>query len=388
LFILEEPYISEFLALTVAESSRPVLATPFASRRLNGTTASLLQSPAFAEQARQPGARIYSNSENAIAWVAENLTDTALPRMITVLKDKIAFRELLRPSFPDYPFAEVCVADLDPAVLPLPVPFVIKPAVGFFSLGVHVVERAEAWPDTVAAIREDVERAARFYPPEVLGLERYVAEGIISGEEFAVDAYFSATGEPVLVNIMGHLFASDTDVSDRVYYSSPALIEQWREPFERFLGELGRLADLRDFPVHAELRVDEHGRIAPIEVNPMRFGGWCAADMTHHAWGENPYRLYLEDRRPDWDRILSEREGRAVGLVIADFPGSVDRGAIESVDYDRFLSRFSRPLELRPIDFRRYPVFAFLFTEVAENDMGELREVLGEDLTGYLSMRE
>jgi hypothetical protein len=278
------------------------------------------------------------------------------------------------------------VADLDPDAPPLPAPFVIKPAVGFFSLGVHVVESEAAWPAVVTALRSEVQSAASFYPEQVLGLERFVAEEIIEGEEFAVDAYFSAAGEARVIGIMGHLFAGADDVSDRVYYTTPEIIARWCEPFAAFLSELGRIADLRDFPVHAEFRVDSSGGIAPIEVNPMRFGGWCAADMAHHAWGVNPYLCYLEDTTPDWDRILAEHAGEATGLVIADFPGSINRDAIESVDYDGYLARFSAPLELRPVDFRRQPVFAFLFTRVSASDMSELTEVLHADLSDYLRM--
>jgi hypothetical protein len=376
-FILDEPYVSDFLAATVAASDRPSLATPMATARLAGTDATLLDSAAFADAARTPGTRIYANSENSIGWIAENLADT----------DKVAFRQLVSPLFPDYRFCELCVADLNPATLPLPAPFIIKPAVGFFSLGVHVVESAEAWPQVVSAIRSEVESAASFYPEQVLGLDRFIAEEVIEGEEFAVDAYFSATGEARVIGIMGHLFAGADDVSDRVYYTTPEIIAKWREPFAAFLSEMGRMANLRDFPVHAEFRVDAAGRIAPIEVNPMRFGGWCAADMAKHAWGINPYLCYLEDTQPDWDRILEEHAGEATGLVIADFPGTIDRTRIESVDYDAYLARFSAPLELRPTDYCRQPVFAFLFTRVPANDLSELHEVLHADLTCYLQMR-
>ncbi len=387
MFILDDPYVSDFLAATVAASARPALATPMARERLAGSAATLLDSAAFAQAARRPGARIYANSENSIGWIAEHLADTQLPRMIAAFKDKVAFREMLRPLFPDYRFAEVRVTDLDPAAPPLPAPFVIKPAVGFFSLGVHVVESSEAWPAVVSAIRSEVRTAADFYPSEVLGLERFIAEEIIEGEEFAVDAYFSATGEARVIGIMGHLFAGADDVSDRVYYTTPEIIERWREPFTAFLSELGRIAELRDFPVHAEFRVDSAGRIAPIEVNPMRFGGWCAADMAHFAWGINPYLCYLDDTEPEWDRILTEHAGEATGLVIADFSASIDRAQIESVDYDAYLARFSAPLELRPTDYCRQPVFAFLFTRVPADDMSELHEVLHADLSCYLRMR-
>jgi hypothetical protein len=389
-FILEEPYVSELLASTVAQLGLPVLDTPMARRRLTGPNAVPLSSDAdFAAAASLPGSRLYSNSENAIGWIAEHLADTDLPRMIEQFKDKVAFRELIADLYPDYRFFGVSLSELRTFdVSSVRAPFIVKPSVGFFSMGVHVVDSAEAWPATVAEIEREVEQFASIYPEQVLGLDRFVVEEVIQGEEFAVDAYFDAEGTPVLVDVYAHLFASADDVSDRVYYTSAETIERLGPPAMEFLAEIGRRARLADFPVHAELRIDSRGRVAPIEVNPMRFGGWCATDLAHFAYGVNPYRCYLLGERPDWARIARETAGRTTALIVSDLPSSVDLQAIESVDYDGFASRFSRVLELRPTDYNSYPVFAFTFVEVPSDDLGELRGVLGADLREHLRMRE
>lgn len=385
MFILDEPYVSEYLKAVVIDSGQPVLQTPMAAKHLADTNAQLLSSAEFARKAIEDGARIYTNSENAIGWLVDNLGETDLPRQISILKDKVRFRELVRELHPEFVFREVRLDDLDKVDLSmLPKPFVIKPAVGFFSLGVHMVDSDEAWPGVVQALRSDIERSAAFYPEQVLEMGRFIIEQVAEGEEFAVDAYFRGDGEPVVVDIMGHLFSSADDVSDRVYYTSPKLIETWREPFREYLAKVGRLAGLHDFPVHAELRVDSAGRLVPIEINPMRFGGWCAADMAWWAYGIDPYRHYLDDTEPDWDRVLAERRGQACGLVVADIPADIDLKRIRSVDYEAFTARFSEPLDLRRTDFNRYPVFAFLFAKVAEDDMTELESVLHADLREYL----
>ncbi len=387
MYILSEPYVSDFLRDTILVTGAPVLDTPMARKVFEGLDHELLADDEFAALARRRGTRVYSNSENAIDWIMEHLADTDLPSRIRLFKDKVAFRELVRPLFPDYVFCEVAVADMDAVdVSDLPFPFVIKPAVGFFSVGVHVVESADAWPATVQRIRDEVARSAEFYPAAVLGLDRFIIEQAIEGEEFAVDAYFDENGEPVIVDIMGHIFAGADDVSDRVYYTSGDLIARLREPFVAFLAQVGELAGLRDFPVHAELRVNDAGDIVPIEINPMRFGGWCATDMAHYAFGINPYLTYLDDQRPEWDRILVDRRGTACGLVVADFAGDIDRSAIESVDYEAFQARFSAPLDMRRVDYSRFPVFAFLFAQVPAHDFSELKSVLHADLSGYLHM--
>ena len=388
MFILEEPYVSDLLVATVGELGLPVLRTPMAERRLPPALAGLLRDDtSFAAAARAPGARLYSNSENAIGWIAANLAGSDLPRSIELFKDKLAFRDLVADLYPDYRYAGVPADELrafDPTRLRAP--FVVKPAVGFFSLGVHVVASAEAWPETVDEIERELRALRHLYPQQVLDLDHFVVEEVITGEEFAVDAYYDAEGAPVLVNVYAHLFSSAEDVSDRVYYTDAATVARLGPPAEEFLAEAGRRAGLADFPVHTELRIDASGRVAPIEVNPMRFGGWCATDLAHFAHGVDPYRCYLLGERPDWERIAARTAGRTTALIVADLPSTVDLAAIASVDYDGFAGRFSRVLELRPTDYNRYPVFAFTFVEVPSGDLSELHGVLGADLREHLRM--
>ena len=387
MFILEDPYVSRRLALAVAGSGAPVLDTP-AARTALGARFGLLSDDDFARrylEAERP--RLYANSENAIGWVAEHLSGTPLAESVDLFKDKVRFRDLLADLYPDYRYAGLTLEELegfDPASVR--VPFVVKPAVGFFSMGVHVVDSIDDWPGVVAALRDEASALASLYPDTVIGLDRFIVEEVIEGEEFAVDAYFDSEGAPVVLNVLGHLFASADDVSDRVYITSAETIERWVEPFTTFLAEVGRRAGLRDFPVHAELRVDANGRVAPIEINPMRFAGWCVTDIAFHAYGIDPYECFMEGLVPDWTGILERHRGSTFGVVVADIPASVDREAIESVDYEALEARFSRPVEVRRTDFRRYPVLGFVFAEVPSADLRELRAMLGADLTAFVRM--
>ena len=99
--------------------------------------------------------RLYTNSENALGWIRDHLAGSDLPAQIEVLKDKVRFRELLADLDPAYRFEEVRLGDLD-AVDPtiFAGPFVAKPAVGFFSLGVQIVEDAADWPAAAERLRE------------------------------------------------------------------------------------------------------------------------------------------------------------------------------------------------------------------------------------------
>lgn len=333
------------------------------------------------------GARLYANSENGIGWIGRHLAHTDLPSAIGLLKDKLRFRELLRDLDPELFVAGGTLeelARLDPLAIPFPV--VLKPAVGFFSSAVRTVPAADAWPAALTRAREDVVRYRGMYPEEVLDLARFVVEGRIEGTEIAVDAWFDERGEPVILDVLEHAFADEDDVTDRVYLTSAEIVLRWRDPLATILREIGRRAGLRDFPVHAEVRVDASGRVRPIEVNPMRFAGLCATDIAHHAFGIDPYASFLLGLRPDWDEI-GRRGSSLWALVVAEIPPGVERARVTGVDWDGLAALVPNPREIRRMDWRRYPAFAFVFAEAPDGDQAAFDPVLRADLTALLRTR-
>lgn len=276
------------------------------------------------------------------------------------------------------------LARLDPSGIPFPV--VLKPAVGFFSSAVRVVPSAGAWPAALLRAREDSVRFRGMYPRAVLDLARFVVEGRIEGTEIAVDAWFDEQGEPVILDVLEHAFADEDDVTDRVYLTSADIVMRWREPLAAILREIGRRAGLRDFPVHAEVRVDSSGRVRPIEVNPMRFAGLCATDIAHHAFGIDPYASFLLGTRPDWDGI-GRRGSSLWALVVAEIPPEVDRRRVVDVDWEGLAALVPNPREVRRMDWRRYPAFAFVFAEAPDGDRAAFDTVLRADLRTLLRTR-
>lgn len=387
MIILEKPYVSEFLKAEILSNGWPVLDTPMA-RQVFGPHASVLCGDAEFATRFSDGARLYSNSENALGWVEAHLAGSDLPRMAALCKDKVRFREAIRGMFPDFSFQGVdydALATLDPAGLPMPC--IIKPAVGFFSMGVHRVDTVDEWQPTLDTIAQELQTVRGIYPEAVMDGSRFIIEACIEGEEYAVDAYFDSGGEPVVLNILHHVFATGKDVSDRVYSTSATIVRQWLEPFTEFLREMGRLTELRDFPVHVELRVEAHGphagRAVPIEVNPLRFAGWCTTDVAWHAWGISPYAHYLQNRRPDWKRLTQERTCRLWSIAIAELPAGLHGNDVQAVDCTGLAAQFERVCETRCIDWREYPVMAILFPETREGNEAELDRFLRADLRPF-----
>ncbi len=391
MILLDRPYASDFLHVTIANNRLPVVMTE-AARQLG-----LAQGPHVLEEDAALAScraahlcgdlKLYTNSENALGWVADNLAFTGLPEKIELFKDKARFRQLTKALFPDFFFREVDAADLpaiDPADLPLPV--ILKPNVGFFSLGVHKINTVSDWTVALESLDRELGAKSELYPEQVLDTRSFLIEEYVEGDEFALDAYFDAEGSPVILNILKHVFSSEDDVSDRIYTTSKKIIENNLDQFTRFLAEIGRLSGVKNFPVHVELRLSPEGIPVPIEINPLRFGGWCTtADLTMHAYGFNPYLYYLRGERPDWTSILADKAGVHFSIVVLDNSTGFEPGMVLEFDHARLLEKFTKPLELRKIDHRKFGVFGFLFVETGEDNFQELANILRSDLREFIT---
>ncbi len=388
MFFVDQPYVSEFFKRTVKENGIPIVGTEIAKKLdlYNGTKIiGEDEAIGIAQQTKNP--IIYMTSENSINWVTKHLAFSDLPERIKLFKNKLKFRELTKPIFPNFTFQEVRVEDLKKIQFnELPLPFIIKPTVGFFSMGVYKVSNFEEWGNAIDSIMVEIDKIKDLYPGEVLDTSSFIIEQCISGEEFAVDAYYNSTGEPVILSILKHTFSSDGDVSDRVYTSSKEIIENNLEEFTDFAAKIGELAGAKNFPVHIELRRDNDGALLPIEVNPMRFGGWCTtADISFIAYGFNPYLYFYSQKKPNWSDVLKGKEGKLFSIIVLDNSTGIDTNEITSFDYEKLLSNFEKPLELRKIDYKKYPVFGFLFTETREDNFDELKNILDSDLNEFVS---
>ncbi len=388
--LLDKPFVSDFLQKTLEKNGYPVIDTNLPADLVSTRALKLIsEKEAVLMKAQDDDLLIYSNSENSIAWIEKNLPFSTLPEKIRLFKNKVTFRERIRDMYPDYyfkgvPFAELGNLDINK----IPVPFIIKPAVGFFSMGVYKVDQREEWPETLKNIRKEVLENQQAYPKEVINTTDFIIEELIEGDEFAIDCYFDNTGKPVILNIMQHIFSSGKDVSDRLYFTSKKVIRKNRQKMEAFLSEIGNRTGVKNFPSHIEVRITEEGTIIPIEVNPMRFGGWCSSpDMAWYAFGINEYEYFFNRRKPDWDAILEKRNDKVYAIVILDNSTGINGCDIAAFDYDKLLADFQRPLDIRKANYKEYPLFGLLFCETDNEKSPEISRILRSDLRGYVKSR-
>jgi len=385
-----KPYVSAFLLESIQKSNYPVISTEEAKEVLKENRVNWISETEAREKLKEKtGTKVYTNSENTMGWLENNAVQGPLPDQIQVFKNKIRFRELLSSVYPDSHFRGVefnRLREMD--VSSLSFPFVIKPAVGFFSAAVHRVENREEWMLVLDLIDVEVKAWEDTYPREVINTSQFIIEECIEGEEYAIDCYFNQKGEAVILNILHHRFSSGKDVSDRVYTTSENTINQHREGVQAFLEMIGDKTGLANFPMHVEVRIDQKGKIIPIEVNPLRFGGWCTTgDLSWYAYGINSYDYYFNEKQPLWEEIFANRKDKIYSVVVLDNNSGYPEEQIESFNIQLIASDFQKILDIREVDFRTYGVFGFLFVETSLGNEEELTRILTSDLRRFIKLK-
>jgi hypothetical protein len=382
MIILEKPYVSAPLVAYLEEKQIPVLHNDMAEMlRQQGHRLHLLNDRQFVEKYQQTK-KLYAVSENALVWLYAQLPESELVKKVKILKDKAEFRRICQQIYPDFYYKEVemkTLRSLNPDALPLPL--VLKPSVGFLSVGVYIVRSKEEWLKALDDIDKNFAKQCAVFPETVVRSEKFVLEQFIEGEEYAVDAYYDTDGKPNIINIFHHIFKDETDVSDRLYCMSKQIFEANYPAFNQFCIDLNGVLQLKNFPMHVEFRVDKHtGKAIPIEVNPLRFAGMCLNDLTRHTCGLLPVKAFFEGTRPDYQTMWNGIEEDVFSFVVLDKPYDTDK----ALDFEAIKKHFHGVLETRDIKNPAMSIWGFLFTKTTPEHKEELKQILFTDLHEFM----
>ncbi|BHH83275.1 ATP-grasp domain-containing protein [Desulforhopalus sp. 52FAK] len=379
MFIFDEPYVSDVAINYLKQSQVPVLPTEFLVAQVANGVNYVTKEQAKEHIENNHNRWIYTNSENGIKVIADLCgSDSEILSKVKILKNKLLFREATQEIFPDIYFKEIACTDLQTlSFSDVGKPFVIKPTVGFLSAGVYRIDNEGQWQDAKNDILEKTREGSRTFSKEVIDDSVFIIESVIEGTEYAVDAYFDDDNSPVILNILEHRFNGAHDMSDRLYVTSASIIEKLSDSVMKFLQQLSSIGDLRGFPVHAEIRIDEHGEVRPIEVNPLRFAGWCSTDIAFYAYGVNVYEYFIEKKVPAWDEILRDKQETEYAIGILEHNSDLKIG--QWFDYKQLEEMFPSIIDLRPIDYGTKPLFAFMFLEVGKHNRSDLEYIQNVD---------
>ena len=207
-------------------------------------------------------------------------------------------------------------------------------------------------------------------------------EEIIPGKEFAVDVYFNENSKPVILNIFEHPFLDSNDVRDRIYITSKKIIQEKLSKFTNILEKIGRIFNFKRFPIHIELIENPKGEVVPVEINPMRFAGWCTTDLAFYAYGINVYEYFEKQIEPNWDESFSRNDETVYYFAMMELPQKIDKNSIADIDYEKLTSKFSKILNLRKVNYMEKPLFAMIFGKT--QNPSDIKEILSLDSNEFI----
>lgn len=376
--ILERPFASDMMVETLQKNNIPVLRNEMSEMRI--TAGNVLDDKAFSDKYREIG-KLYTVSENALGWIYEHIEDKRFLDSISLVKDKSAFRTICRDIYPDFFFKEVNVKEmmeLDPDTIAFPC--VIKPSVGFLSKGVYVVNDAAEYRRVAELLSRDFVNAKADFPEFVVGRSRFLIEEYIRGEEYAVDTYYDENGTPVILNIFHHKFFDESDTSDRLYMTSKGLFDRYEEPFTRFLTTLNNTLHLRNFPMHIEFRYDGK-KAVPIEINPLRFTGFCLNELQVFISGQHPMLSYLRGTHVTKEEMWRGKENYTYAFTVLDLPSGCEE---MTFDESKFSADFHEVIDVRLVPDKTSGVAATVFLRIETENEGQFDGIMTLDMREYM----
>lgn len=382
MIILDDAYVSNRMCRYLEMSRQPVLESAMSLQlREQGMRINIVPETQAIERI-DAGEPLYAMSESHFGWVARHVGRENILHGLSIFKDKERMRTLLAPMFPGYFFQSIDAEDLPRTPFPAEhAPFVLKPSVGFLSLGIYIIRTEEDWVRAIADIAASRDDWAQWYDQSVIGSGRFIMESLIEGTEYALDAYFDQEGEPHLLNILRHDFADAEDTADRLYVCGAQIMQEKRQVMLDFLKEANGHCKVTGFPVHVEVRECD-GMVYPVEFNALRFAGLGGTEISQMAFGFYTFAHYLQNTEPDWDAAFAHAGSDLYCMSVLNPPAGTPAGT--TMDYDAFCHQWKQPLAMDRFDFDTTGIMGFLFWKTSAEDDTERVRMLNDDLKAYL----
>jgi ATP-grasp domain len=305
------------------------------------------------------GDKVYAPTESALESILAKSKSIAFTNAVTKLKDKELFRILMSSLYPDFFYTKTSLDELENLKIDRSKKFIIKPTRGFFGTAVKQLNQDTNLAEITQEIRDELAENTRYFSDSVLSTNELIIEQFVEGDEYAVDMYFNSQGKPEILNIYHHPHPEKVEYFHALYYTNKEIFDRFYDDLVVVFNELNGYLNITNFPIHAEFKLEDN-KLVPIEMNPLRFGGFGLADLTYYAFGFNPFLAFFDNFKPDWQQIWQDRSDMHFGWVLGYNGTDVDVHTHNPNDaaFKKYLGDMLHYVE---IDHKENPVFSIAY---------------------------
>ena len=236
------------------------------------------------------------------------------PSAVRLTRDKLAFRRLLQSGGLNCPNFYHCRDDAQTATLiaPLQFPVVVKARRLCGSRGVIRADTPQAFTQAVQWVHDIQVRADR--DAAILGI---VVESFIPGREYALEGLLQ-DGKLRVLALFDKPDPLDGPYFEETLYITPSRLPQAKQDEMAQTAQRGcEMTGLMSGPIHAEMRVNEHG-VWLLEIAARSIGGLCSR-VLRHALGVSLEECIL--RHALGLPLPQTRHDQASGVMMIPIPG-------------------------------------------------------------------
>jgi len=328
--------------------------------------------------------KVYAPTESALDIILQKAEDKVFVNAVNKLKDKYQFRKLMSEIYPDFFFKKCKLEELEDTELDRSKKYVIKPVKGFFSTAVKQIDCDDNLKEISGEIYSELNENAKYFSESVLSKNELIIEQFIGGDEYAVDIYFNDHKQPEIINIYHHPFPEQNEYFNVLYYTNHKIFDKLYNSFKQIFNELNEHLKISNFPIHAEFKL-ENDKLIPIEMNPLRYGGFGLADLTFHAFGFNPFIAFFQNFKPDWKKIWKDYKKHHFGWVLG-YNGKDINTNTHTPDDDAYLKYLKETLHYVEIDHRKNPVFSLAY--IKDDCEISLKRLLKTEFNDFFVLNE
>ena len=260
-----------------------------------------------------PEDRIIATSETVLSQLMPFL-DPGRRKVVSMLKDKVAWRSQLAEHYPEIEFQLV---EGEEPVLDPDKEYIIKPAEGYAGIGSRRIRGIDPVDDAMKGLKQEVQHWSQLLEG-VFSVDKWLIETFVSGQLIATDAWFDQEGKVQLIGLYLEPAPEPQDEVECLLTMTYPDTMTHKEPIRREIQKIGSALGIRNLPVHFEFIQSSNGDLIPIDLNPLRFCSAGGHNMVLDAFGLNPFLAYLEGHSPDLKELWKGQEGDRYKWVLVN----------------------------------------------------------------------